>query len=484
MGRNVTTICRSILAMAPDAHPPLRVQIGTFNYNLRGDPQGNTPKLSDWLVPTLSETDAGHATGHGPVPRSQNAAREAPDIYAVGFQELMPLHIGFCGSGKSAPFIPLARSAQEILDDTDTEIRRAIRPHAALVSNGGLYPEGGGPETYTLLARSHMVGVSLFVYGRDRSGVAERVKEIRANVVGTGLLNLLGNKGAVGIRLVLSTPSRTREEESAQDQVLTFVCAHLAAHDHNVARRQQDYANIVSRLAFSPDTVLPIPVDNPAVGSALKPADVKQPKKQYANQTSAPKERSAQALDSNTYSMYNCSHVFFFGDLNYRIGVNTRPHPKSDLPSTFTLTSAQVRDGVQNEKWSLLANYDQLSIERLSGRALQGLTELPLDWARFAPSYKYTVFEAPPMPPGTRPYKPTLQQTRQLSHKRTPGWCDRVLWRSWADGPDPSPLSGPGATRVELYRSVMGFTVRLRPLALVYSLLHSMLTLASPQSAF
>lgn len=451
-------------------HPPLRVQIGTFNYNLRGDPQRPTPDLRDWLIPTVSDSDASYATAHGPVIGAQGASREAPDIYAIGFQEHLPLNIGFSGSGKGIPVIPLVRGAENILDDTDLEIRRTIRPHAAVVNKGGLYPEKGGPENYSLLARVHMVGISLFVYGRDRSGVPERVKEVRANVVGTGILNLLGNKGAVGIRLVLGPVGTSSGEKSGEDQVLTFVSAHLAAHDHNVPRRDRDYTNIVSRLAFSPDKVLPIPVSSPTMGQASKPFDLNKLKEQYAQQTSDPKQKPAVALDDNTYSMYDSSHVFFFGDLNYRIAVGTPPKPGSTLPTTEKLTAARVVDEVHKGNWPLLSNYDQLSIERLSGRVLQGLTEAPLDKVQFGPTYKYKTFEAPATPPGSRPAVATPEQARQLSTKRIPGWCDRILWRSWEDGSEALPLVSSGANKVELYRSIMSYTVRfVCPLSQLYA---------------
>ena len=59
----------------------LLVQIATYNTNLQGTlalPQD----LVDWLAPTLQVS---HFLQHEP---------RAPDIVAVGFQELLPLHLG------------------------------------------------------------------------------------------------------------------------------------------------------------------------------------------------------------------------------------------------------------------------------------------------------------------------------------------------------------------------------------------------------
>jgi hypothetical protein len=57
------------------------VQIGTYNANLQGS-QGLPQNLVDWLAPSLKVTNF----------LVNN--RTAPDIVAIGFQELLPLHLG------------------------------------------------------------------------------------------------------------------------------------------------------------------------------------------------------------------------------------------------------------------------------------------------------------------------------------------------------------------------------------------------------
>ena len=59
----------------------LLVQIGSYNTNLQGG-KGLPQDLVDWLSPTLQV--------------SSFLSREprAPDIFVVGFQELLPLHLG------------------------------------------------------------------------------------------------------------------------------------------------------------------------------------------------------------------------------------------------------------------------------------------------------------------------------------------------------------------------------------------------------
>ncbi|KDN44124.1 DNase I-like protein [Tilletiaria anomala UBC 951] len=470
--------------MALNAHMgpySLRVQIGTFNYNLRGSSQYDTPDLQPWLIPTVEEDpDSGYSTTGGP--------RDAPDIFAVGFQELMPLHMGFLGTGSlfstgnsSSSDEEGGGAAGQVLRDTDTEIRRAVRPHSAVVSGDGLYPPGGGPEGYTLIARENLVGLALFVYARERSGIVGRVREVRTNRAGTGIFNLLGNKGAVGVRVVLEgSPNVQGTGKKDAEQVLTFVCAHLAAHDHNIARRNTDWKNIVRRLVFPPDSVVPLPSLQQNISSEREkpgPVDLDKLKSQYSEKGgSKSKSRPARPLDDREHTLYDSSHLFVFGDLNYRIAVGIPPHPalassSAGSKSTAPLKKSDVAFKVVMEEWETLAAYDQLSTERLGGRVFHGLTESPLGGAKFGPTYKYKVDKSNKKAQGgkrkssnstgagaARKPKSTLADVGMLSKKRIPGWTDRVLWRSWADGKDELQPKSAGNVDVELYRSIMTYT--------------------------
>ena len=56
--------------------------------------------------------------------------------------------------------------------------------------------------------------------------------------VKTGIGGKAGNKGAVGIRLLLHSSS------------LCFVCSHFAAHQTKVMERNQDFAEIFKKAQF------------------------------------------------------------------------------------------------------------------------------------------------------------------------------------------------------------------------------------------
>uniref|UniRef100_A0A3P9QC11 Inositol polyphosphate-5-phosphatase J n=1 Tax=Poecilia reticulata TaxID=8081 RepID=A0A3P9QC11_POERE len=88
--------------------------------------------------------------------------------------------------------------------------------------------------------------------------------------------------------------------------------------------------------------------------------------------------------------------VFWFGDLNFRI-------EKMDIQA--------VKSAIENNKYSMLWEKDQLNMTKDSETVLEGFQEGPL---KFPPTYKFDV--------GTNTYDTS-------GKKRTPAWTDRILWR-------------------------------------------------------
>ncbi|PWZ15187.1 Type I inositol polyphosphate 5-phosphatase 2 [Zea mays] len=93
------------------------------------------------------------------------------------------------------------------------------------------------------------------------------------------------------------------------------------------------------------------------------------------------------------------SRIFWFGDLNYRI----------DLPDS------EVRYLVGMKKWDDLLKSDQLTKELVSGNTFVGWKEGLIN---FPPTYKYER--------NTTRYVGELHNEEEK--KRSPAWCDRVLW--------------------------------------------------------
>ncbi|RPD66378.1 skeletal muscle/kidney enriched inositol 5-phosphatase [Lentinus tigrinus ALCF2SS1-7] len=314
--------------MTADNARPL-IQIASYNTNLQAE-RGLPQDLVDWLAPTLQ------------VSTFLSREPRAPDIVAVGFQELLPLHLGLSGL------------SQHVIESRNALILSQIEEHAP------------NKERYTLIAKVVNVGVALLVYGRD-DGIGRRACDVQTQWTGCGPA-YMGNKGAVGVRF------RLPNEDGSIGEVYTFVCAHLTAHAYKNACRVEDYHHIVGSLLFPP----------------LPNSDFKSPT-----------------------TMFSTSHLFFFGDLNFRLS----------LPPTHALAapdqlSALMQSLSTEEGRSALKDYDQLVIERdVKGTIFQCFHEG--EFWRFKCSYKYKLGEVDKYDP-----------------KRMPAWTDRIMYATHTDSPD------------------------------------------------
>ncbi|KAI3695026.1 hypothetical protein L1987_78014 [Smallanthus sonchifolius] len=91
--------------------------------------------------------------------------------------------------------------------------------------------------------------------------------------------------------------------------------------------------------------------------------------------------------------------IIWLGDLNYRIALSYR--------------SAKALVEMQN--WRALLEKDQLRIEQRRGRVFQGWNEGKI---YFPPTYKYL----------TNSDRYTGDSLHHKEKRRTPAWCDRILW--------------------------------------------------------
>ena len=126
-----------------------------------------------------------------------------------------------------------------------------------------------------------------------------------------------------------------------------FVCAHLTAHGYNLPRRIQDYHQIVGTLLF-------------------------------------PTLPGTEGNEPST--IYDTSHLFFFGDLNFRLAIPPS-HPLGAL-SHEALTQKLVAEADREE----LKNFDELHIERDTRKScFVGFREG--EFWKFKCSYKYKLGE-------------------------------------------------------------------------------------------
>ncbi|ETM99496.1 hypothetical protein PPTG_18747 [Phytophthora nicotianae INRA-310] len=310
---------------------PTRVVTGTWNVNAK-KPLGpaEATKIVDWLHPTTTES-----------------RREPPDIVALGFQEIVDLN------------------AVNVVVNSALTVQRSSAWEEAMLTALNRYvgASTAASETavqYRVVLEKHLVGILLLVFVRTDHW--DHVKEIKGATAGVGIMGVMGNKGGAAVRLKFYSST------------LCFVCAHLAAHRENVAGRNADYLNILSKIQFE---------ENAEDG------------------TVAPVQDPSGRFWSGEPSILNHDFVFWIGDLNYRI--------------QDTLTTEEVfRLAESGQSLNELQQHDQLTNERRSGRVMRGFEEGPLT---FPPTYKFQA--------GTSEY-----EKRPEKKLRAPAWCDRVLWRA------------------------------------------------------
>ncbi|KAF3850795.1 hypothetical protein F7725_012567 [Dissostichus mawsoni] len=139
--------------------------------------------------------------------------------------------------------------------------------------------------------------------------------------------------------------------------------------------------------------------------------------------------------------------VFWFGDLNFRID---------------ELDMQVVKSAIDNNKYQMLLEKDQLNMAKDSETVLEGFQEGAL---KFPPTYKFDV--------GTDTYDTS-------GKKRKPAWTDRILWRLRATagsalnaGKRGSMLGLTSGTKVtqHYYRSYMEYTVSdHKPVSSIFTL--------------
>lgn len=161
------------------------IYCATWNVN----DQSGIPALQEWLTP--SKRDA------------------PPDVYAIGLQEM----------DLSKNMLVSSNSPKQL--DWLTKTRAALHPKAQ----------------YVMLKKIQLVGMFMVVFVKE--GVKEAITELECGSAGTGLLGMMGNKGAVVVRFKLRQTS------------VCIVNCHLAAHTEELERRNQDYNDINSKLSFS-----------------------------------------------------------------------------------------------------------------------------------------------------------------------------------------------------------------------------------------
>ncbi|XP_041467143.1 synaptojanin-1-like isoform X2 [Lytechinus variegatus] len=247
-----------------------RICVGTWNVNGGKNSHSiafKNESLANWLLDNpqvVEETNQGCS--------EMGVDFSVPnDIYAIGFEEMVDLNAGNIISASTTNQRKWGVDLQKTLS----------REHK-----------------YVLLVCEQLVGVCLYIFIRPQH--APFIRDVAVDTVKTGLKGAAGNKGGVAIRFVFHGTS------------MCFVCAHLAAGQSHIKDRNDDYAEISSKIMFP----------------------------------------MGRTLESHDY-------VFWCGDFNYRIDKD----------------NDEVKDLVAIHDYEALKECDQLLIEKRNGNTFQGFSE-------------------------------------------------------------------------------------------------------------
>ncbi|ETW77518.1 hypothetical protein HETIRDRAFT_105366 [Heterobasidion irregulare TC 32-1] len=297
----------------------------------------------------ISHVDVVESNGKSNAPQSTtNPLQSAdnfpdPDLFVFAFQEL-------------------DLSTEALLYSTKTAREEAwtMALTAALGEKGELYEK---------LASKQLVGMLIIIL--VKKNLPGHFSDIKSSIVGAGIMGLMGNKGAVSVRLTYHPPP-TVDSPSPLPTALTFVNSHLAAFEEMLDRRNADFHDLSRRLSFPLTPQYVSPTQNGVGALSVYHSDV---------------------LIWMVSALRSLSH------LNYRINL-----PDEDVRTTLVSEPSAI---------STMASFDQLSQSMRTKKAFNGFTEHPI---HFAPTYR---FNASLMTDGLG-----------YDMKRKPAWTDRILYMS------------------------------------------------------
>ncbi|XP_054829565.1 phosphatidylinositol 3,4,5-trisphosphate 5-phosphatase 2 [Eublepharis macularius] len=176
-----------------------------------------------------------------------------------------------------------------------------------------------------------------------------RISHVSTSSVKTGIANTLGNKGAVGVSFMFNGTS------------FGFVNCHLTSGNEKTARRNQNYLDILRLLSLG--------------------------------------DKQLSSFDISL----RFTHLFWFGDLNYRLDMDIQ----------------EILNYINRKEFEPLLKVDQLNLEKEKHKIFLRFSEEEIT---FPPTYRYER--------GSRDTYVWHKQKPTGVRTNVPSWCDRILWKS------------------------------------------------------
>ncbi|KAH0544434.1 hypothetical protein FGG08_001461 [Glutinoglossum americanum] len=295
------------------------------------------------------------------------------------------------------------------------------------------------PRGYQLVAGQQLIGLMLLIYASPT--VAPNISSVSTTTVGTGLLGYLGNKGGVATRLVLGETTR-----------LVFINSHLAAGTErgSLERRNWDARQILSRAKFDAvdDGGGVLEEWEEEIGDEdfawffgdlnyrleeLPGDDIRRLLMLHAPKEYVKKRMKGPAQGDNTEGPMSPIALRDEEEGHKAVGDPTPPSANTVVdsdddgevvfPSASSTPTLPDKMDPRLDPASMLTTissllpHDQLRKQQASRRVFHdGWCEGPIT---FLPTYKYDVG--------------TVGVFDSSDKKRSPSWCDRILFRSSKD---------------------------------------------------
>ncbi|KAK5064611.1 hypothetical protein LTR84_000445 [Exophiala bonariae] len=276
------------------------------------------------------------------------------------------------------------------------------------------------PAGYEKIAEQQLLGLLILIYASPE--LAPTINSVSTASVGTGLMGYLGNKGAVSVRLMIGETTK-----------MCFVNCHLAAGADQTAlnRRIWDTSQVLARTKFSPVT---------PDGEVTNEIEEKIGDEDFGfwfgdlnyRLDDIPGEDVRRLLllhTRNEYDVANKSKRRIDSELGYLSAPSTesivshKHYEYSDVELPASESAAEPALDPKSDPASLhttiqsLLAHDQLRAQQKAQKAFhEGWREGEIN---FLPTYKYDVGSVGMFDSGEK--------------KRSPSWCDRVLYRTRRD---------------------------------------------------
>ncbi|KAI3967956.1 hypothetical protein MKW92_043998 [Papaver armeniacum] len=347
-----------------------RMFVGTWNAGGKCPHEGLN--LKDWLLT--------------PVPA---------DIYVLGFQEIVPLNAGnVLGAEDDAPALKWLSFIRQALNNTElpqnpprrkehknfkTRIsfsdlisledeldKEHLEGHSTSSPNSDIEDE---PSNFSMRRKSQKSTSSRYSLAASKQMVGIFLCVWVRTDLNQHVSNLKVSCVGRGIMGYLGNKGSVSISMTLNQTTFCFVCTHLASGEKegDEVRRNFDVIEILKKTKFSQS-----------------------------------QKASGQPFTPSPVSILEHDHTVWLGDLNYRLAF-----PGGDTDELL-----------RNKDWETLLKKDQLMIEQSAGRVFKGWEEGSIS---FAPTYKYL--------DNSDQYVAQNQTSKSKEKRRTPAWCDRILWK-------------------------------------------------------